>query len=99
MGCACLKSGGFGSTFGCTGKGYVERGALYRAHFAHFKSGGFGCKSGCTGKGYVERERERGALYSTCFARSPNKQSPSLRLVAVVTLPVRLETGDFQNFQ
>ena len=32
--CSPLKSGGFGCTFGCTGKGYVERGTLYRACFA-----------------------------------------------------------------
>ena len=43
--CSPLKSGGFGGTFGCTGKGYVGRetslasleregGSLFRARFA-----------------------------------------------------------------
>ena len=32
--CSPFKSGGFVCTFGCTSKGYAERGSLYRARFA-----------------------------------------------------------------
>ena len=65
--CSPLKSGGFGGTFGCTGKGYVERELLsLRSRERRvliqgllcslLKSGGFGGTFECTGKGYLERE-------------------------------------------
>ena len=55
----------FCGTFGCTGKGYVERellslrsregGVLIQGSLCSpLKSGGFGGTFGCTGKGYVE---------------------------------------------
>ena len=65
--CSPIKSGGFGGTFVCTGKGYVEgellslclreRGALFRARFARLSKVVVFCGTfGCTGEGYVERE-------------------------------------------
>ena len=64
--CSPLKSGGFGGTFVCTGKGYVERellslrsrerGITFQGFvYLPLKSGGFGGTFECTGKGYVER--------------------------------------------
>ena len=64
--CSPLKSGGFGGTFECTGKGYVERELLLLRSrerrvliqgllCSPLKSGGFGGTFECTGKGYVER--------------------------------------------
>ena len=50
--CSLLKSGGFGGTFGCIGKGYVEReerGVLIQGSLClPLKSGGFGGTFGCT---------------------------------------------------
>ena len=60
--CSPLKSGGFGGTFECTGKGYVEREllslrsrerrVLIRGSLSSpLKSGGFFGTIECTGKG------------------------------------------------
>ena len=68
-----LKSGGFGGTFGCTVKGYVERellslrsrerGPLYRARFARLSKVVVFCGTfECTSKGYVERETSLASL-------------------------------------
>ena len=61
----------FCGTFGCTGKGYVERetslsrerGALFRARFACLSKAVVFCGTfGCTGKGHIERETSLAAL-------------------------------------
>ena len=75
--CSPLKSGGFGGTVVCTGKGYVggslrslcssERGYLFRACFAHLSKQVVFCGTfGCTGKGYVERGEEGTFQGSLC---------------------------------
>ena len=75
--CSPLKSGGFGDTFGCTGKGYAERellslrsrerGVIIQGSvYLPLKSGGFFGTFGCTGKGYVGRGEEGTFQGSLC---------------------------------
>ena len=54
----------FCGTFGCTGKGYIEREALIQgARFARISKVVVFCGTfGCTGKGYVERETSLASL-------------------------------------
>ena len=81
--CSPLKSGVFFGTFGCTGKGYVERellslrsrgrGVLIQGLlFSLLNSGGFGGTFGCIGKGYVERE----LLLLWCKGQSKFRSGP-----------------------